>query len=229
MTRFRIGRTTTADNSTSIPLVRKPRHQTGQGLVHNASLYEQLKQRRVFHAVSFYAVASWGLVLGAAELLPVFGVSDLSIRWLVIGAVGLLPLVATLSWFFRLTPRGLVPESEVVVTDQTIVAPLQQGSFVMAQWLGHQRRYFNGFVIGRDPGCELRVDDEQVSRRHAAVSLEEGRWWLQDLNSRNGTMVNGELIHRIELPEVANVVLYQGGPELELRLERDDDATRVAR
>jgi pSer/pThr/pTyr-binding forkhead associated (FHA) protein len=106
---------------------------------------------------------------------------------------------------------------------------LQQRSHVRAEWLGRQRRYFNGFVIGREPNCELCVDDEQVSRRHAAVLLEEGRWWLQDLNSRNGTMVNGELIHRIELPEVANVVLYQDGPGLKLFLERDDDATRVAR
>jgi len=204
--------------------VRKLQRQSGQGSAPSPSLFGELKRRRVIHAVSLYAVASWGLVLGAAELSPVFGVSADSIRWLVVAAVCLAPVVAVVSWFFRLTPRGLLPELDLGVEDHTIAAPLQHRSFINAQWLGHQRRFFNSFVVGRDPACGFCVDDDQISRRHMSVAIENGQWWLEDLNSRNGTMVNGELISKIEMPEAADVVLYQNGPVLKLYLEREGDA-----
>lgn len=47
------------------------------------------------------------------------------------------------------------------------------------------------FVIGRSPGCDLAVEDRAVSRRHAELRYEGGRWLLTDLGSRNGTRVNG--------------------------------------
>jgi len=49
------------------------------------------------------------------------------------------------------------------------------------------------FVIGRDPGSDLVLEDEEVSRRHAALkSLPGGRVEIEDLDSRNGTLVDGE-------------------------------------
>jgi pSer/pThr/pTyr-binding forkhead associated (FHA) protein len=47
------------------------------------------------------------------------------------------------------------------------------------------------FLLGRAPNCDCVVPEECVSRRHAQVWNEEGRWWLRDLGSRNGTRVNG--------------------------------------
>jgi pSer/pThr/pTyr-binding forkhead associated (FHA) protein len=38
---------------------------------------------------------------------------------------------------------------------------------------------------------DFRVDDPNVSRRHAAIFWDEGRIVVQDLDSTNGTMVNG--------------------------------------
>ena len=46
-------------------------------------------------------------------------------------------------------------------------------------------------VVGRDPGAELSVPDQLMSRRHCSVQLEDGRFVLRDLNSSNGTFVNG--------------------------------------
>lgn len=46
-------------------------------------------------------------------------------------------------------------------------------------------------AIGRSPSCEIALDDERVSRRHALVELEEGQAFVQDLDSRNGTQLNG--------------------------------------
>jgi FHA domain len=47
-------------------------------------------------------------------------------------------------------------------------------------------------VIGRQPDCELCVDDGYVSRRHAIVVRDGARVTIQDTGSVNGTSVNGE-------------------------------------
>ncbi len=49
-------------------------------------------------------------------------------------------------------------------------------------------------VIGRHPGCDVMLDDAAVSRQHAAISLEGGAAFIEDLRSRNGTSVNGRLV-----------------------------------
>lgn len=48
--------------------------------------------------------------------------------------------------------------------------------------------------IGRDPGCELMLDNLGVSRRHAKLREVEGRFIIEDRNSTNGVFVNGERI-----------------------------------
>jgi ABC-2 type transport system ATP-binding protein len=48
-------------------------------------------------------------------------------------------------------------------------------------------------VAGRDPTLELVLDDEQVSRRHFQLELDASRVLLQDLDSSNGTYLNGQL------------------------------------
>ncbi len=51
-----------------------------------------------------------------------------------------------------------------------------------------------GFVMGRSPGCQLTFDDPRVSRRHACLHVEPHRVTVEDLRSRNGTLVNGVLL-----------------------------------
>lgn len=46
-------------------------------------------------------------------------------------------------------------------------------------------------TIGRMPECDLTVDDSTLSREHAAVVRRADGWWVVDLNSTNGTRVNG--------------------------------------
>jgi phosphoserine phosphatase RsbU/P len=48
-------------------------------------------------------------------------------------------------------------------------------------------------VIGRIPGVQLLLDHHTVSRRHAEMFCDPfGRWWIRDLGSTNGTLVNDE-------------------------------------
>lgn len=52
----------------------------------------------------------------------------------------------------------------------------------------------NGLVIGRDPHCDLVLDQDGVSRHHARVLLEHGVYVLEDMGSTNGVRVNGQRI-----------------------------------
>lgn len=47
-------------------------------------------------------------------------------------------------------------------------------------------------LIGRDPNCDLSLMDEALSAHHARLSHHHGQWWLEDLNSTNGTLLNNE-------------------------------------
>jgi hypothetical protein len=47
------------------------------------------------------------------------------------------------------------------------------------------------FSIGRDAGCDLAIADMTVSRRHATLERTADGWLLTDLESTNGTRVNG--------------------------------------
>ena len=47
-------------------------------------------------------------------------------------------------------------------------------------------------VVGRHPGCDRRVNNPVVSRRHCAFWVRDGRAWVQDLGSSNGTRLNGK-------------------------------------
>jgi pSer/pThr/pTyr-binding forkhead associated (FHA) protein len=49
-------------------------------------------------------------------------------------------------------------------------------------------------VLGRQAECDLQLTEGHASRRHARFSLADGAVWLEDLNSANGTFVNGTKI-----------------------------------
>ena len=51
-----------------------------------------------------------------------------------------------------------------------------------------------GLELGRGDGSAGKLDDARVSRRHARIALESGRWMVTDLGSQNGTFVDGAAI-----------------------------------
>ncbi|MHC4788355.1 MAG: protein kinase domain-containing protein [Planctomycetota bacterium] len=54
--------------------------------------------------------------------------------------------------------------------------------------------------LGRGAFCKIRIADVQLSRRHCQFTFEEGQLYVEDLGSRNGTRLNGELIEgRVQL------------------------------
>ena len=53
--------------------------------------------------------------------------------------------------------------------------------------------------IGRSPDCEIFLDDVTVSRNHAVLLEEDGKFAVEDEGSLNGTFVNRKRIDRAEL------------------------------
>jgi diguanylate cyclase (GGDEF)-like protein len=59
-----------------------------------------------------------------------------------------------------------------------------------------------GVVVGRGPGCNVRLDDDTVSRHHCRIHVEpDGSVILTDLGSTNGTLVNGRRVEQVVLAE----------------------------
>ncbi|MDP1809461.1 MAG: FHA domain-containing protein [Actinomycetota bacterium] len=46
-------------------------------------------------------------------------------------------------------------------------------------------------LLGRAPECDIRLDDVAVSARHARISKRGRHWLVEDLDSSNGTFVDG--------------------------------------
>lgn len=49
-------------------------------------------------------------------------------------------------------------------------------------------------IVGRDDDCQIRLATSDVSRRHCSIQLTADGLSIKDLGSRNGTIVNGNLI-----------------------------------
>jgi Protein of unknown function (DUF3662)/FHA domain len=62
-------------------------------------------------------------------------------------------------------------------------------------------------VLGRSRSCDIRVSDVNVSRRHAEVRQEGATYWIIDLDSTNGTVVNGLPVERERLRDGDTITL----------------------
>ncbi len=70
-------------------------------------------------------------------------------------------------------------------------------------------------TIGRSSNADVSVPDRSLSREHARMECVDGIWRVVDLGSRNGTLLNGELI--VDAPEVVSGdVLELGATTLEV-------------
>ena len=69
--------------------------------------------------------------------------------------------------------------------------------------IGHRRYVLSDGVnsVGRETNSTVCINDPSVSRGHARITIEDGQATIEDLNSKNGTQVMGELL---KAPRVLN-------------------------
>jgi signal transduction histidine kinase len=120
------------------------------------------------------------------------------------------------------------PRDEGLVT-LTTDPPSDDSSLVLVVLAGEEpgRRFplRNATVIlGRDPACDVPVNDRRVSRQHARIEPEEdGSFLLVDNGSSNGTLVNGERIEQRHIDIGDRIGLGRGVVLLLTRAGRFDD------
>jgi len=205
------------------------------------ALVAETRRRSVFKVATVYAVTAWGASLGAADLLPAFGAPGWAVRVFVVCAVLGLPIAVVLAWAYEITPRGIVRDERAAAALDAAGPPeaLRQTTTVLHGSVGsvrvswhdgrgaHEKVFGGGFKIGRDEGCEIHLDDPMISRRHAEVSHNEGLWWIADLGSRNGTLVDGQRVTRVPLPPNCEVRLYETAPVLRIEVRSGSKAATI--
>jgi hypothetical protein len=86
----------------------------------------------------------------------------------------------------------------------------RQGAGARALLVGEDKRTVlsgSRLLIGRSRDCDITIDDPNVSRRHAELRNEDGRWVVSDLGSTNGVKVNGRRVERAALEPGDELVL----------------------
>ena len=93
-------------------------------------------------------------------------------------------------------------------------------------------------VLGRHPACDIVLESAAVSRQHARILAADGKFYLEDLHSRNGTFLNGRPVLQRQLLDESDEVgicdllftFHLGPPELNLTapLARRGDLTAEA-
>ena len=133
------------------------------------------------------SVLVFGLRIGLLVLLWLFILVALNAmrRDAKSAATGTAPAAAS-TGFTPPAPRSRKPAAQITVVD----GPLR-GSHMQISSLEE-------FIVGRAPNCDFVVGDDSASSRHARLFRRGSEWFIEDLDSRNGTFVSGA---RIDQPE----------------------------
>ena len=161
----------------------------------------ELKRRKVFQVGTVYLVTAWGLSMGVSELFPTFGAPDWAARYVIAALFLGFPIALILAWAFEVRVETPLSELEADAGSESTASATttisSKGSHLNVVWFNsqgrHDKKFNNNLTIGRDPKCDICIDDGSVSRRHAQVSYISGQGWIEDLGSANGTLLNGAI------------------------------------
>ena len=90
------------------------------------SFFAELKRRHVYKVGAMYCVAGWLLVQIVTQVLPVFDVSALGQRILVLLVLAGFPVALVLAWLFDITPQGIVRTADAPAGDEAPAAARQR-------------------------------------------------------------------------------------------------------
>lgn len=87
---------------------------------------------------------------------------------------------------------------------------IEQNSMVYLEDAGYIKHEISRFpfTLGRDDASDLVINDKYVGSKHAQIVFEDGKYFLVDNNSTNGTYVDGAQITRTELKNESKFYIY---------------------
>ena len=208
-------------------------------------LVSELNRRGVYRTLAAYIVIVWLLAQGLVDLFPAVGLPEWTIRLFLAAAVAGAPLVAFLAWRYDMTIKGILrdPADTVAGSRDTVFrsrsptrksTPAQNTAMgaVRASWRNKdgelcEKEFQSEFVIGRDYQVDVRMKDDRVSRRHLRVYPVDNEWHVKDLESLNGSYVNGQSIDVIKVNPEIDVSMDKHGPKIHLAVRVADDTAQT--
>src|SRR5437764_5222145 len=114
-----------------------------------SGFFEELKRRKVYRVAIAYAVASWALAQGLAQVLPVFDISNSVVRVVIALLLIGFPVALILAWAFDITPQGIITTSTaaprkqlrrnvIMLTAAGIIISAAAGFFVLPLAVAHK-------------------------------------------------------------------------------------------
>lgn len=134
-------------------------------------------------------------LLSAALLLVFFGL----IAWLIYRDI-------------KQTTAAAERGSEVLGALRVVLTESEQGHY------GRTYPLYAVTKIGRSANCTIALDDAFASNEHVMISRGGGQWWLEDLGSRNGTLLNDVLLNAQAVITSGDIIVV-GRTALEVDLE----------
>lgn len=98
-------------------------------------------------------------------------------------------LFSFMGWALYTIWRDLKHQSELLVSRQAPPITLSAAQDTTLHFFTTPE-----VTIGRDPTCDLALDDKTVSVKHARLVYHHNQWWVEDLESTNGTFLNQEFV-----------------------------------
>ncbi len=134
-------------------------------------------------------------------------------------------LYAFMGWAFFFLWQNFKIESELLVSRKTPPLSLSFTDHKKKTKIKHFRN--PEIILGRDPQSEVYLESETVSAHHARLSYHHGQWWLEDLQSTNGTTLNGE---DVKTPTIiiGNDEIYCGEIAVHVHLAKADLSLNTA-
>lgn len=193
-------------------------------------IWRELRRRKVPQTCAFYLVGVWVAIQAADVLLPAFGYESSDIpRYLLYASIALFPLVVIAAWFFQVSPEGLQradhfeerrqldnipPLNTRRTTERSSVARPPDYDWVLAFESGPLEglRYpiAKSLTIGRARDCDLTLVSAHVSRHHARlVPMPDKSLVLEDLESANGTRLNGKKIQGQQVVRAGDMITIE--------------------
>ena len=108
--------------------------------------------------------------------------------WLLLAKFAFLALLYLFVFWVVLVMRRLAPPADAALASGFVVR-LLSGPAATKSW-----RLSEPALIGRSPECDICLEDAAASAHHARIKMEDARWSIEDLKSRNGTFLNGRRI-----------------------------------
>lgn len=184
----------------------------------------ELFRRKVVRLLGAYIAIFWLLATGFADLFPNLGFPDWALPAFVVAGIAAIPILAFLCWKYDLVPPQLVRDPKDIESLNPGLSwamrrhDNQNAGFVVFTWesaggIAREKRFFRPASIGREPTNDIELADQRVSRHHAVIWAEAGQWRVRDLDSANGTFIDGKRVAgSAPLPQSCELRLHAHGP-----------------